>query len=87
MFDRLVLIFIDIFGSFFDSVFLLFVDEYECFKFEWICLKLFLDWFLNFIFSIVLVWNGWVLLGDGDRVCCYSCYVVYEGWRIGDDLD
>lgn len=85
--DRSALTSIDTLGSFFDSVSPLPVDEHECFKFEWIRLKSFLDWPLNSIFSIVLARNGWVSLGDGDRARCYSCYAVHEGWRIGDDPD
>lgn len=80
----LMLMLISIFSSNFSSILL---EDSDVFVNEWICLRIFFEWFWIFIFFIRLVWNGWVLLGEGDRVCCYSCYVVYEGWRIGDDLD
>nr|XP_034334600.1 baculoviral IAP repeat-containing protein 2-like [Crassostrea gigas]XP_034334602.1 baculoviral IAP repeat-containing protein 2-like [Crassostrea gigas]XP_034334603.1 baculoviral IAP repeat-containing protein 2-like [Crassostrea gigas]XP_034334604.1 baculoviral IAP repeat-containing protein 2-like [Crassostrea gigas]XP_034334605.1 baculoviral IAP repeat-containing protein 2-like [Crassostrea gigas] len=74
-------------SSFFDSVSLLSVGEDEAFSFEWIRLKTFSDWPLKSIFSTTLAKNGWVSLGEGDRARCYSCHVVHEGWRIGDDPD
>lgn len=74
-------------NSFFDSMSLLSVGEDEAFSFEWIRLKTFSDWPLKSIFSTTLAKNGWVSLGEGDRARCYSCHVVHEGWRIGDDPD
>uniref|UniRef100_K1QB79 Apoptosis 1 inhibitor n=1 Tax=Magallana gigas TaxID=29159 RepID=K1QB79_MAGGI len=74
-------------SSFFDSVSLLSVGEDEAFSYEWIRLRTFSEWPLTSNFSTTLAKNGWVSLGEGDRARCYSCHVVHEGWRIGDDPD
>lgn len=84
VFTFLMLMLISIFSSNFSSILL---EDSEVFVYEWIRLRIFFEWFLIFIFFIRFVRNGWVFLGEEDRVRCYSCYVVYEGWRIGDDLD
>ncbi|XP_052711936.1 uncharacterized protein LOC128186198 [Crassostrea angulata] len=62
-------------------------EDSEAFANEWIRLRTFSEWPLTSIFSTRLARNGWVSLGEGDRACCYSCHVVHEGWRIGDDPD
>lgn len=74
-------------SSFFESASLFSVDEDEANSYEWIRLKTFSDWPLTSIFSTILARNGWVSLGDGDKARCYSCHVVHEGWRIGDNPD
>lgn len=74
-------------SSFFDRASLFNVGNDENLNLEWIRLTTFSDWPLTSIFSTILARNGWVSLGEGDRARCYSCHVVHEGWRIGDNPD
>lgn len=69
------------------AITLLSEGEEKAFYLEWIRLKTFSEWPLTSIFSTSLARNGWVSLGEGDRARCYSCHVVHEGWKIGDDPD
>jgi hypothetical protein len=72
-------------SSLFTSLSLSSVEEDETFRYEWIRLKTFTEWPLDSLFSTVLARAGWVSLGEGDRARCYSCHVVHEGWRPGDN--
>ncbi|XP_061171215.1 uncharacterized protein LOC133180760 isoform X2 [Saccostrea echinata] len=72
-------------SSFFSSVSLSSVEEDEAFRYEWIRLKTFSSWPLTSLFSTVMARGGWVALGEGDGARCYSCHVVHEGWKIGDN--
>ncbi|XP_062571372.1 uncharacterized protein LOC134233424 [Saccostrea cucullata] len=72
-------------SSFFSSVSLSSVEEDEAFRYEWIRLKTFSSWPLTSLFSTAMARGGWVALGEGDKARCYSCHVVHQGWRIGDN--
>ncbi|XP_062607654.1 uncharacterized protein LOC134269469 [Saccostrea cucullata] len=72
-------------SSFFSSVSLSSVEEDEAFRYEWIRLKTFSNWPLTSLFSTAMARGGWVALGEGDKARCYSCHVVHQGWRIGDN--
>ncbi|XP_056015256.1 uncharacterized protein LOC125677307 [Ostrea edulis] len=69
----------------FSSLSLSSVEEDETFRYEWIRLKTFSEWPLTSLFSTVLARDGWVSLGEGDRARCYSCHIVRDGWRSGDN--